>query len=94
VSGLNRRAINANRYMHNHSDSFHYKKSNRVHHRPPRIFVVCSLCGKEFQAVENMDGSIHTFTTNVKRTNKKVYSFRLSPRGAAKVRKMQKNGEL
>lgn len=40
------------------------------------------------------DGTIHTFTTNCKRTDKRVYSFRLTENGAAKVRAMQKKGLL
>lgn len=80
--------------MHTHPTQFHFIKSQRKHLRPPRFFVKCSLCGVEIQAVRNIDGSIHAFTTNYKRTNKKIYSFRLTQEGAKKVRAMQKSGDL
>ena len=80
--------------MHTHSEKFHFIRSPREHLAPPRFFVTCSLCGVELQAVKRVDGTIHAFTTNRKRTDKRVYSFRLTENGAAKVRAMQKKGLL
>lgn len=80
--------------MHTHPKKFHFIRSSRIHKRPPRFFVTCSLCGAELQAVENIDGTIHAFTTNKKRTDKRVFSFRLNEKGARKVRAMQKKGLL
>lgn len=80
--------------MHTHSEKFNFIRSARIHKRPPRLFVICSFCGAELQAVKSTDGSIHTFETNRKRSNKRVYSFRLTEKGAAKIRAMQKKGLL
>jgi hypothetical protein len=59
-----------------------WKKSKRVHKRPPRFFVACE-CGEERQAVMRF-GYLHTFTTNHKRGRMDNYSIRL-PRKPTKT---------
>ena len=51
---------------HTHEQRITYKLSARKHGRPPRIFVICLICKKELQAVQNIDGSIHVFSTGRK----------------------------
>jgi len=57
-----------------------WKRTKRIHKRPPRFFVKCASCGAESQAVIR-NGFLHVFTTAYKvdpRLVKKVRSVRLS----------------
>jgi hypothetical protein len=79
--------------MHTHKEPFTFSLSKRKHKRPPRMFVVCSLCGNEFQAVRNLDGTIHTFTTNRKTGSAmRVRSFRLTDKQNADIKRWKREG--
>ena len=64
-----RRAGNAMQ-SHTHIQKITYRTSKRKHARPPRFFVICNICGDEFQAVRNIDGSIHAFSTGARKLPK------------------------
>lgn len=80
--------------MHRHIQPFKWLPSTRVHKRPPRIFMKCSVCGKECQGVVNIDGSFHDFETNRKRSEKRSQSFWVTDIQAQKIRAMLNAGEL
>ena len=62
-----------------------WKKSKRVHKRPPRFFVECE-CGEVWQATPNSP----PFTTNRKRGKMDNYSIRLPRKPTkAEVRQIQ-----
>ena len=71
---------------HTHLEKFTFRPSARVHKRPPRIFVICSFCGAELQAVRNIDGTIRTFVTKTRRLDhpSKTITIRL-PHGDHKA---------
>ena len=43
-----------------------YRRSPRQHGRPPRVFVICSNCGKEVQATINEAGEVKEIPTRRK----------------------------
>lgn len=67
-----------------------YKNSNRIHKRPPRVFVDCLNCGATVQAVLLPDGSVHEFSTNRKKADSKTLhaSAKYRPSKAALFRKL------
>ena len=70
-----------------------YKRSKREHKRPPRFFVVCSVCSNTFQATLR-DGYLHIFTTNYKRSDKRPRSFRVDNRQREKIAKLLREGKI
>lgn len=43
-----------------------YRRSLRPHFRPPRVFVICTSCGKEVQAIINEAGEVKEIPTRRK----------------------------
>lgn len=71
-----------------------FKPSPRIHGRPPRIFVICTSCGKEVQAAKNAYGEVKEIPSRKKVSTEYALTvhirLRLSPKEAVKF---QRTGE-